>query len=161
MNIRFKILFVVVLFVNVCYGQDVWVEGYYRKNGTYVEGHYRTRPNNTNSDNFSTKYNVNPYTGKKGTIKSDGGTPYYYTKQNKKSNNNEYVNSGYSYKYSNSQKYSNSYKSSNVSSNKEIKQTKQTKENKPITFGRLIGEIFAFILFIGFLWILFLGIFGK
>lgn len=154
MSIRFKILFVVCLLVSFCYGQDVWVEGYYRKNGTYVEGHYRTRPNNTNSDNFSTKYNVNPYTGKKGTIKSDGGTPHYYTKQN----NSEYVNSDYSYKYSNSQKYSSSYKSSNVSSNKEIK---QKKENKPITFGKLIGEIFAFILFIGFLRILFLGIFGK
>jgi hypothetical protein len=155
-NIRLKILFVIFLFFNLCYGQDVWVEGYYRKNGTYVEGHYRTRPNNTNSDNFSTKPNLNPYTGKKGTIKSDGGIPYYHTKQNKKPNNNENVNSGYSYKYSNS------YKSSNLSySNKENKQIKQKQENKPITFGRLVGEIFVFIGFIGFIGIIFLGIFGE
>lgn len=46
----------------------VHVRGYYRKNGTYVQPHYRTRPNYTKSDNWSTKGNVNPYTGKAGTV---------------------------------------------------------------------------------------------
>ena len=39
------------------------VSGYTRSNGTYVESHVRTMPNNTNWDNFSTKGNSNPYTG--------------------------------------------------------------------------------------------------
>ncbi len=47
--------------------EHVYVKGYYKKNGTHVEGHYRTKPNKTKSDNFSTKGNINPYTGKKGT----------------------------------------------------------------------------------------------
>ena len=42
------------------------VDSYYRSNGTFVENHVRTTPNNTNWDNFSTKYNSNPYTGSTG-----------------------------------------------------------------------------------------------
>lgn len=40
--------------------------GYTNQNGTYVEGHYKTRSNKTNTDNFSTDFNTNPYNGKKG-----------------------------------------------------------------------------------------------
>lgn len=46
---------------------DVHVRGYYRKNGTYVAPHWRSSPNNTTLDNWSTKGNVNPYTLKEGT----------------------------------------------------------------------------------------------
>lgn len=31
---------------------QIWVDGYYRSDGTYVEGHYRTAPNNTTEDNL-------------------------------------------------------------------------------------------------------------
>lgn len=48
----------------------VKVKGYYR-NGTYIQPHYRTSPNSTNRDNFSTVGNTNPYTGKIGYIPSD------------------------------------------------------------------------------------------
>lgn len=46
---------------------DVHVRGYTKKNGTYVQPHHRTAPNNSRFDNYSTKGNVNPYTGKEGT----------------------------------------------------------------------------------------------
>jgi hypothetical protein len=42
-------------------------DGYVRKDGTYVAASVATMPNNTKLDNFSTKGNVNPYTGKEGT----------------------------------------------------------------------------------------------
>ena len=48
-----------------------YVNGYYRSDGTYVQGHYRTNPNSTNRDNYTTKPNVNPWTGKKGYIEPD------------------------------------------------------------------------------------------
>jgi len=48
---------------------DVHVKGHTKKNGTQVKPYTRTAPNGTKSDNFSTKGNVNPYTGKKGTKK--------------------------------------------------------------------------------------------
>ena len=44
-----------------------YVNGYTRSNGTYVKGHYRSSPNSTQRDNYSTKGNYNPYSGKKGT----------------------------------------------------------------------------------------------
>jgi peptidoglycan hydrolase-like protein with peptidoglycan-binding domain len=70
-NILFFIVFIV--FFHNSYAQhksssDVYVRGYYRSNGTYVAPHYRSGPNNTRADNFSTFGNVNPYTGKEGTI---------------------------------------------------------------------------------------------
>lgn len=46
---------------------DVYVNGYYRKDGTYVQGHYRSRPNGYKDDNYSYRGNVNPYTGKMGS----------------------------------------------------------------------------------------------
>lgn len=43
------------------------VRGYTRKDGTYVAPHRATNPNSTLMDNWSTKGNVNPDTGKAGT----------------------------------------------------------------------------------------------
>lgn len=43
-----------------------YVSGHYRSNGTYVSGYHRTSPNTTKFDNYSTRGNINPYTGKKG-----------------------------------------------------------------------------------------------
>lgn len=36
--------------------------GYTRKDGTYVQGHYKTTNNGTNHDNYSTRGNVNSFT---------------------------------------------------------------------------------------------------
>lgn len=44
-----------------------YVKGYTKSNGTYVDGYNRSKANSTKSDNYSTKGNVNPYTGKAGT----------------------------------------------------------------------------------------------
>jgi hypothetical protein len=58
----------------------VKVKGYYKKNGTYVQPHYRTAPNSTKNDNFSTEGNTNPYTGKPGWINRDNNyNTLYYT----------------------------------------------------------------------------------
>lgn len=62
---------------------DQWVNGYRKKNGSYVQGHYRSNGNSTKAENWPTKGNVNPYTGKKG----------YKTYDNY--NNGSYGNRGY------------------------------------------------------------------
>jgi hypothetical protein len=46
---------------------DVYVHGYYRSNGTYVQPHYRSDPDGNFWNNWSTYPNVNPYTGSVGT----------------------------------------------------------------------------------------------
>ena len=42
------------------------VKGYTTKNGTYVAPYYRSAPNGSRMDNYSSKGNENPFTGKKG-----------------------------------------------------------------------------------------------
>lgn len=51
--------------------KGIRVKGYYKSNTeTYVEPSYRTTPNNYKLDNYSTKGNYNPYSGKVGTKKA-------------------------------------------------------------------------------------------
>jgi|Deesub1362B_J571_1020462.scaffolds.fasta_scaffold17750_1 hypothetical protein len=59
---------------------DKYVNGYTRSDGTYVDSYYRTSPNNTVYDNYSTKGNQNPYTGSYGTKSYDSySAPSYST----------------------------------------------------------------------------------
>lgn len=71
-RIGLRSLVVLVVLVVVCFASgiahsQVRVKGYTRKNGTYVAPHYRSRPDGNFSNNWSTKGNINPYTGKEGT----------------------------------------------------------------------------------------------
>ncbi len=52
----------------------VHVNGYYRKNGTYVRPHYRSDPDSSVTNNWSYPGNTNPYTGV-----TAGGSSYTYT----------------------------------------------------------------------------------
>lgn len=51
---------------------DHTVSGYTRSNGTYVRPSHATNPDSTKNNNYSTRGNVNPYTGKIGTKPRDG-----------------------------------------------------------------------------------------
>jgi hypothetical protein len=44
-----------------------YVDSYTTRNGTHVDGHYRTKRNDTTLDNYGTRGNYNPYTGRTGT----------------------------------------------------------------------------------------------
>ncbi|TSA44824.1 hypothetical protein D4R51_03035 [bacterium] len=75
-----KLLLVLALLVGIlsfsasAEARTTRVRGYYKPpTGSYVAPHYKTTPNKTKLDNFSTKGNYNPYTGKKGTV-----NPYKY-----------------------------------------------------------------------------------
>jgi hypothetical protein len=58
---------------------STYVNGYTKSNGTNVQGYYRTTPNKTINDNYSTSPNVNPYTGKQGTVSPTYKAPTYST----------------------------------------------------------------------------------
>ena len=69
----------IVLFLATFIGSvfaDQWVNGYTKKNGTYVQGYMRSSPNSLKYDNFSSKGNTNPYTGKKGYKNHEYSNPY-------------------------------------------------------------------------------------
>ena len=73
---KYFILILLFFFTLVAFAQDVYVKGYYRKNGTYVQPHYRTKPDNSFNNNYSSYGNTNPYTGKKGTKRQKFGSSY-------------------------------------------------------------------------------------
>lgn len=77
---------------------DVWVNGYYRSNGTYVQGHYRSSPDGNPYNNWSYPGNTNPYTGVTAT-----GNP------------NTYLNNYYGSLGSSGSSYSSGYTSSYLS----------------------------------------------
>lgn len=52
---------------SVAEARNVHVRGYTTKRGTYVMPSMRTSPNRTRTDNWSSRPNINPYTGRKGT----------------------------------------------------------------------------------------------
>lgn len=51
--------------------RPVRVKGHIKKSGVYVPPSVKTSPNHTKRDNYGTKGNTNPYTGKPGTASPD------------------------------------------------------------------------------------------
>lgn len=50
------------------YGQSVPHRGYSRRDGTYVMPHRQTPPDGSRYNNWGSRPNVNPYTGRQGRI---------------------------------------------------------------------------------------------
>lgn len=75
---RHMLLILLCLLVAATVSAQVRVKGYTKANGTYVAPHYRSAPNNTRSDNYSTRGNVNPYTGQAGTANPYPTSSYDY-----------------------------------------------------------------------------------
>lgn len=57
---------------------DVYVRGYFRKDGTYVRPHFRSDPDGIPFNNWSYPGNINPYTGKIATGNPDTYLKNYY-----------------------------------------------------------------------------------
>ena len=74
-----KVLALCVLLASGTAFADSYVKGYTRKDGTYVQGHYRSDANSTVTDNYSYRGNTNPYTGQIGTDRytHDATSPYF------------------------------------------------------------------------------------
>ena len=63
-----KLIFAVCLVAVATVAQaDQYVNGYTRQDGTYVNGYTRSTPDSSYNNNFSTRGNVNPYTGSYGS----------------------------------------------------------------------------------------------
>ncbi len=76
---RFAVV-LIVLGVAFPASAQVRVDGYFKKDGTYVQPHYRSAPDGDPTNNYSTKGNVNPFTGKAGTVEPNplqSRTPSY------------------------------------------------------------------------------------
>jgi hypothetical protein len=79
-----KLFFFTLFFYNSYFfaQNDVKVKSYRRNDGQLIDAHWRSNPDNTSKNNWSTIGNVNPYTGKKG---------------DKSVNDNNIINTNFSY----------------------------------------------------------------
>ena len=69
-----KLFFTINFFVisAISFAQSsTYVNGYTKKDGTNVQGYYKTKSDNTNTNNYSTKGNTNYYTGEPGSKPKD------------------------------------------------------------------------------------------
>ena len=92
-SIVLLVLISVLFLFTTVFAADVWVNGYHRSDGTYVRGHYRSAPDSNPWNNYSTKGNTNPYTGKPGYLdpnRSYSPDPFKYNSpfKSKSYNNN-------------------------------------------------------------------------
>jgi hypothetical protein len=53
--------------VTAVFAGDTYVRGYTKCDGTQVAPHWRSSPDSSFNNNWSTSPNVNPYTGQQGT----------------------------------------------------------------------------------------------
>jgi hypothetical protein len=70
-KLLFSLLLIGVLFTvssSAVEARTIRVKSYTTRRGTYVNSYYRTSPNRYKFDNYSSKGNYNPYTGRAGTI---------------------------------------------------------------------------------------------
>src|SRR3954453_2118311 len=90
---RFWTLAIAAIALPAAVSAQVYVHGYTTKSGTYVAPHYRSSPDSNPFNNYSTKGNVNPYTGQAGTKNPYGSSSTY---------SNSYSNPSSSFNQSNS-----------------------------------------------------------
>lgn len=67
-TIMFVCLVALLFTSSIASAGSTYIRPYIRNNGTMVQGHYRTTPDSSRLNNWSTRGNVNPYTSKQGTV---------------------------------------------------------------------------------------------
>lgn len=72
-------LLIVLVFSSGVYASE-WVNGYYRSNGTYVQGYWRSSPDGNPYNNYSYPGNYNLYTGKMAKGNQQTYLNHYYNK---------------------------------------------------------------------------------
>lgn len=73
-------LLAIVLMSPALVQADKFVNGYTKKDGTYVQPHYRSDSNTVKYDNYSSQGNSNPYTGQQGYKPNEYSNPPSYNK---------------------------------------------------------------------------------
>lgn len=64
---RFALMFLLLAFTAPAIAAKTRVRSHVTKSGKYVPAHNRTKADGRKSNNWSTKGNTNPYTGKRGS----------------------------------------------------------------------------------------------
>jgi hypothetical protein len=58
----------ILVIIGASANADEYVRGHYRSNGTYVAPYHRSSRDSSYNNNWSVRPNVNPYTGRQGSL---------------------------------------------------------------------------------------------
>lgn len=106
---RFFLGLATLLFVGVAIA-DSYVRPHVRSDGTYVQGHMRSSPNQYRHDNYSGRGNTNPYTGQRGSQRHEfTNPPAFNTGRSPSANPYQTPNLGNPYGNTNRNPYRNPY----------------------------------------------------
>lgn len=75
-----RLILLLVIFLmtaSFAFAGDVWVNGYYRKDGTYVRGHYRSSPDEYKWNNYGPSRNSYELTNPYSRDSDNDGSPNY------------------------------------------------------------------------------------
>ena len=73
-----KVIFLAATLLSLPALADNYVRGYVKQDGTYVQPHYQSEPNQYRRDNYSAQGNSNPYTGQQGSQRHEYTNPPAY-----------------------------------------------------------------------------------
>ena len=73
-----KVLMLSLLMLPALSQADNWVNGYQKKDGTYVQGHMKSDSDGYRFNNYSSQGNSNPYTGERGYQRNEYSNPPAY-----------------------------------------------------------------------------------
>lgn len=83
---------IIIALPGIAFAQT-YVAPHIRSDGTMVQGHYRSAPDNTRINNYSTQGNYNPYTGQQGHVDPYAlPQPQPAYQQQRYPNDNSYLN---------------------------------------------------------------------
>jgi hypothetical protein len=74
------LVFALFMTFTVSAAAQTYVQEYFRSDGTYVQGHWRSSPDHSPYNNYSYPGNTNPYTGKMAAGDPDTYLQQYYSR---------------------------------------------------------------------------------
>lgn len=77
---RFPTVLVILSVLSATASADNFTHGYTRRDGTYVQPHMKSEQNQYKFDNYSSRGNINPYTGSAGTHRNEFSSPPSFNK---------------------------------------------------------------------------------
>jgi len=102
------LVLLLILIITFQVSAQVKVKGYYKKDGTYVQPHYRSNPDGNPYNNWSYPGNTNPYTGKTATGNPDTYLKNYNNRSSNSTNPPTYPYSSTTFPTPSNSSYSNS-----------------------------------------------------
>ena len=73
-----KVIATALILISGVAAADQYVNGYTRRDGTYVQPHMRSEPDQYRYNNYSSQGNSNPYTGQQGSQRNEYSNPPAY-----------------------------------------------------------------------------------